>query len=111
MARVYGEFFLENGSKLVLRSPRWEDLDDLTKLINSLVEEGAPITMDRIITREEEAEWLAGRLANIEKGRTIMVVAEVNGKVIGNSETNKLGGIKATWGFSGSLLREKGIGG
>jgi hypothetical protein len=80
---------LEDGSKVVLRSPRCEDLDDLTELINSLVEEGAPITMDRIITKGEEAEWLVGRLANIEKGRTIMVVAEVNSKVIGNSEQTR----------------------
>lgn len=114
MARVYCEFFLENGSKVVLRSPRWEDLDDLTRLINSLVEEGAPITMDRIISREEEAEWLAGRLANIEKGRTIMVVAEVNGKVVGNSEMNRLGGHQSHVGLLGIIVareyRDRGIG-
>jgi RimJ/RimL family protein N-acetyltransferase len=114
LARVYGEFFLENGSKVVLRSPRWEDLDDLTKLINSLVEEGAPITMDRIITREEKAEWLAGRLANMEKGRTIMVVAEVNGKVVGNSEMNRLGGHQSHVGLLGIIVareyRNRGMG-
>lgn len=104
MARVYSEFFLEDGSKVVLRSPRWEDLDGLTELINSLVEEGAPITMDRVITRVEEAEWLAGCLANIEKGRTIMVVAEVNSKVIGNSEMNRLGGHQSHVGLLGIII-------
>jgi RimJ/RimL family protein N-acetyltransferase len=104
LARVYSEFFLEDGSKVVLRSPRWEDLDGLTELINSLVEEGAPITMDRVITRVEEAEWLAGCLANIEKGRTIMVVAEVNSKVIGNSEMNRLGGHQSHVGLLGIII-------
>ncbi|MEM2940006.1 MAG: GNAT family N-acetyltransferase [Thermoproteota archaeon] len=114
MARAYGEFVLEDGSKVVLRSPRWEDLDSLTEFINSLVEEGAPIARDKKVTREEEVEWLAGRLADIEKGQTIMIVAEIKSKVIGNSEINRLRGYQNHVGLLGIAVareyRNRGIG-
>lgn len=54
--------------KTSLEDPRWEDLDNFLEPINSLV--------------EEEADWLARFLTNIEKGRTIGVVAEVDGKLV-----------------------------
>jgi hypothetical protein len=50
--------------------PKWEDLDDLLKLINSLVEEGAEII------RNEKDE--------------IFFVVEVDEKVITSSETRPL---------------------
>jgi len=34
---------MRNGHEVVLRTPEWEDLDDLLRLTNSLVEEGAEI--------------------------------------------------------------------
>lgn len=59
MVKIFGEFQLSDGRRLVLRSPRWEDLDELMSFINSLVEEGTNITVNRKVTGEEEAEWLA----------------------------------------------------
>jgi len=70
----------------MLRTPTWNDLDDLLALINSLVEEGANILIDERITREEEIDWLSKTLALLEKDEAFYVVSEVNGKVISNSE-------------------------
>ncbi|MFQ6073862.1 MAG: hypothetical protein ACE5KC_01455, partial [Candidatus Bathyarchaeia archaeon] len=75
-AQVLREFVAKNGKRVVFRRPRWEDLDDLLDFINSLVEEGADIMRETPVTREEEADWLGKRLASIEKGEIIGVVAE-----------------------------------
>jgi RimJ/RimL family protein N-acetyltransferase len=72
---------------------RWEDLDGLLLFINGLVKEkrGSSKSLlyagfDELVTPEEEAEWLAKTLVSIEKGETISVVAEINGKIIANGE-------------------------
>jgi len=44
--RIIRTFSARDGRNVVLRTPRWEDLDDLLELINSLVEERANIIMD-----------------------------------------------------------------
>ncbi len=88
-ARIFREFVARDGRDVVLRKPRWEDLDDLLDFINSLVEEGAEIMRETPVTREEEADWLGKHLASIEKGEIIGVVAEVGGKVVGNSEVGR----------------------
>lgn len=43
---------------MILRTPRWEDLDDLLELINSLVEEKAGIVRTEKVSRQEEIDWL-----------------------------------------------------
>jgi len=79
-------FKARDGREVILRTPRWSDLDDMLDFINSLVEEGADINICQPYTREEEAEWLANLLASMEKGERISVVAEVEGHVIGHVE-------------------------
>ena len=82
-------FTAKDGRKVVLRSVKWEDLDDLLEMINSLVEEDADITRTKKVTRAEEAEWLGRYLAQMEKKEIINCAAEVKGKVIANSEIGK----------------------
>jgi len=79
----------KDGREVVLRSVKWEDLDDLLEMINSLVEEGADITRTKKVTRAEEAEWIGRYLARIEKKEIINCAVEVGGKVIANSEIGK----------------------
>jgi RimJ/RimL family protein N-acetyltransferase len=64
---VVAEFSVKDGRKVVLRTPRWEDLDELLGLINSLVEEKAEIVISDKLTQEEEADWLADLLVRLEK--------------------------------------------
>jgi L-amino acid N-acyltransferase YncA len=109
---VYDIFTAKDGRKVVLRAIRWEDLDDCIDFINSLVEEGAEILRDTNVTREEEADWLGSRLARIEKGQLIGVVAEVDGKMIANSEVEKRGSFMSHLGYLGIAIRKgcRGIG-
>jgi len=91
-AKILHRFTAKDGREVVLRTPRWEDLDDLTEFINSLVDEGVDIATDQKATREQEADWLGRRLASLEKGEQFSLIAEVDGKVTANSEITKRGG-------------------
>jgi L-amino acid N-acyltransferase YncA len=96
----------KDGRKIVLRSVRWEDLDDLLELINSLVEEGADIVRTEKVARNEEAEWLGGFLARIEKREIINCAAEVGGKVIANSDIGKREGSMSHVGGFGIAIKQ-----
>jgi len=82
-------FTAKDGREVILRTPRWEDLDDLMELINSLIEEGADIEYDVKQTRDEEVDWLSKAIAQLEKGNALYMVAEVEGKVIASSSVTK----------------------
>jgi hypothetical protein len=49
---------MRDGRKVILRTPKWEDLGDLLELINSLVEEKADIVRTEKVSRQEEIDWL-----------------------------------------------------
>ena len=105
-------FKARDGKKVVLRSIRWEDLDDCIEFINSLVEEGADILRDTKVSREEEADWLGKRLARADKGEIIDVVAEVDGRLVANSEVEKRSGLMSHVGYLGIGIKAdyRGIG-
>jgi len=105
IGKVLKRFVAKDGREVVLRTPRWEDLDDLLQYINSLVDEGADISANRNVAREEEADWLGRRLALLESGEEISLVAEVDGKVVGNSEITKRGGYSRHVGGLGIEIR------
>jgi RimJ/RimL family protein N-acetyltransferase len=107
-------FRARDGRQVTLRTPRWEDLDDMLEFINSLVEEEAMIIMNQKQTREQETDWLAKTLVDLEKDKHMMVVAEVEGKMVGNCG---LGPRYGSWNHVGNLgiaimegYREVGIG-
>jgi hypothetical protein len=104
--KIILSFSAKGGCKVVLRMPKWEDLDDLLELINSLVDERANITRTERVQREEEIDWLSKVLSRLEKGETFHMVAEVNGKVMGTSEINKrMSGYERHVGMLGIAIR------
>ena len=104
--RIIRHFTAKDGRQVTLRTPRWEDLDDLTEFINSLVEEGADISRDKKVTREEEAEWLGRRLADLENDKIFFMVAEIDGKVVANSEIGRKEGYSSHVGGVGIGIQE-----
>jgi len=84
--RVVRRFCARDKCRVVLRTPRWEDLDDLLEMINSLVEEKADIVRGEKVLRVDEIDWLARSLGSLEKDEVFYLVAEVDGKVVANSE-------------------------
>ena len=47
------------------------------------------ILLDKRQTLESEADYLSSRIAAIEKGEQVQVVAEADGKMIGNSQVRR----------------------
>ena len=93
---IYKRFTLASGRKVTLRVIRWEDLDGLLLFINSLVKEkqgdsssGLYSGFDKKVTREEETEWLAQNLVEIEGGEVINAIAEIGGRIIANGEVTR----------------------
>ena len=105
--RILKVFKAKDGRKVTLRAPRWDDLDDLLDMINSLVEEGAEIMMDQKQTRDEELNWLARNLSDQEKKERTYVAAEVDGKLIANSQVSRFGaGRQSHVGLLGIAIRD-----
>jgi putative acetyltransferase len=99
-------FVAEDGRCVTLRTIRWEDLEDCLEMINALVTEKANIDRDTAVSRQEEADWLGRALSSMEKGERIHVVAEVGGKMVGNSEVSRrLGGYDKHVGVIGIAIR------
>jgi RimJ/RimL family protein N-acetyltransferase len=97
---VLRKFKSKGGHKVTLRTPAWRDLDGLLEFINSLVEEDAMIARDSTVTQDEEVDWLAERLKNLEKDRNMQIVADVDDVVIASCGLSPRGG---RMGHVGSL--------
>jgi RimJ/RimL family protein N-acetyltransferase len=114
LGRVLRKFCTRDGQEVILRTPRWEDLDNLMELINSLVDEKAEIARTEKVTREQEAEWLPRMLSSLEKDELFFLVAEVDGELVGSSDMDILRGDEKHVGVLGIVIkkgfREVGIG-
>ena len=55
-------------------------------MINSLVDERAMVLTNRKVSDQEEKKWLKANLIDIKGHRLIDLVAEVDGKIVGNCE-------------------------
>lgn len=103
--KIVRSFFAKDGRKVVLRTPKWEDLDDFLEIINSLVDEGADILRTERVSKEEEIDFLSKVLSRLEKDEMFYLVAEVDGKVVAVSEISKRGGYEKHVGVIGIAIR------
>ncbi len=85
------KFTAHDGSRVVLRGPESEDLEGLFAFINRLVAEKRRDKNSRLFTgfesrftRQQESEWLRELLNRIRDGGTICILAEIDGKIVGN---------------------------
>ena len=99
------KFTAKDGRIILVRKPKWEDLDDLLDFMNSLIKEDAPINRVEEISRNEQIDFLARQLFDIENGRIIQLVAETNGKIVGNADVEKLSGRESHVGKLGVAVR------
>lgn len=99
-------FTAKDGREVTLRTPKWDDLDDMLEFINSLVEEEAMVARHTKVTREQEIDWLADNLKKLEKGQHISIVAEVDGKMVGSCGINPMFGRMSHLGSLGISVKE-----
>ena len=81
--------FKHHGQEVIFRYPKMSDLNDLLFLANVLVKERAYISMQKKLTRKKEAEWLKTSLKEIKAKKRIILVVEIDGKIMGNANINK----------------------
>ncbi len=105
-------FTAKDSREVIIRTPKWEDLEDMIDFINSLVEEEAMVSRHTKVTREQEIDWLAENLKKLEKGQQIYIVAEVGGKMVGSCAINPMFGRMSHLGSLGISVKEgySGIG-
>jgi ribosomal protein S18 acetylase RimI-like enzyme len=85
---VVSEFLTKNGNKVILRYPKWEDLDNLVVYWNDMFEETEKdpnfgILFEKKSTPGEGAKWLAELLVRVETGEEICLVAVTDGAIVG----------------------------
>lgn len=100
-------FPAKDGREVILRTPKWEDIDDAMEFINSLVEEDAMILVNKPKTREDEIEWIANSMKKLEKSEFIMIFAEVDGHMVGCVEVNPHFGKMSHIGSLGISVRKE----
>ena len=105
--KFYREFVTHSGLSVTLRSPRWEDVDDLLELRIQLIEEEAMIGADTAINRDQMIDRHAQLIRGVETGKMVAVIAEVDGKAVGQSNASKRGGrLRHNAGLGVFLKRE-----
>ena len=110
----FTEFTSKKGLKVVLRPPMWGDIDDLFELHNELIEEEAMIGGDSKRTRDQQVDSHAEMMKAVESSRVVVVIAEADGKAVGQSNARKRSGrLRHTAGlgvFVKKQYRNQGIG-
>lgn len=77
------------GKEITLRNPRISDVKALQKFVNLLVEEDAPILVNKKTTLKEEREWLKDVLKRIKKNKLHGIFAFHRKEAVGNAEVRK----------------------
>jgi len=81
--KLVKKFITKKGTDVVIRYPRWEDIDELTRYINKLSKEDTFILFSgETITKEEEAKAVASWFAKMETGDEVFLVVEKDKKII-----------------------------
>lgn len=81
-------FFVDELGEVELRYPTMNDVKDMKRYLNSMVEEKADISRQEKVSLEEESDWLSENISEFKKGNRVDLVVDVDGRVMGH------GGIK-----------------
>ena len=100
-------FTAKDGREVILRTPKWDDIDDALDFINSLVAEDAMILANKPKTREDEINWISNSMKKLEKSEFIMIFAEVDGHMFGAVEVNPLTGKMSHVGVLGISVKKE----
>jgi L-amino acid N-acyltransferase YncA len=111
---MFRSFTSKGGLDVIFRPLEWSDLDDILELINELIEEEAMIGDDKPTTRDQQVDRHADRMKDVESGRSVVIIAEADGKAVGMANARKRGGrLRHTAGlgvFVRRTHRNQGIG-
>lgn len=86
---IYNIFTAKDETRVTLRLPRWEDLDELVAFINGLVDEGVDIIREEKVTRAEQTASLGRAFTGIKDGRFLRIDAEIDGHIMGSCNVRR----------------------
>lgn len=82
---------LKNNQEVVLRYPKWEDLEEMTSYINELSKEDTFIVFSgEINSLEEEARYVASVLHDMEFGNKVKVCAFAEDSLVGICDVSRI---------------------
>jgi RimJ/RimL family protein N-acetyltransferase len=85
LGKVVSTFTTKKGNTACIRYPVWSDLDGFLTFANKISKEDTFIQLSgEVLSRNEETDFLAGAIANMEKGKAIQLVATVNDNFAAN---------------------------
>jgi ribosomal protein S18 acetylase RimI-like enzyme len=70
---------------ITIREPKSTDAQKLMDYINPIVDEKVDILLDKPVTLKEEKKHLANNLKLIKEKKKVQLLAEINGRIIGNA--------------------------
>ncbi len=97
----------KNNQKILMRPPKMSDLESSLRMINSLVEEKAMLTVQKKLTLKEEKEYLE---KIIKDRNSIHLFLIIDKEVMGSARVNKNNGTKNHIGELGISLRKEARG-
>jgi RimJ/RimL family protein N-acetyltransferase len=82
--QIVKKFKSKKGKEIVIRYPKWEDLDELISYINKLSQEDTFVTFSgEEIKKEEEAKVLSEWFFDMEMGNKVVLGCFYNNKLVG----------------------------
>ncbi|UCE80645.1 MAG: GNAT family N-acetyltransferase [Methanobacteriota archaeon] len=80
-------FKAKDGTEVLIREPVMTDAALLMAMINAVIEEPmSGIIFNKKTTLEDEKKWLKQRMRDIERKKTVILLAEVDGEAMGNCD-------------------------
>ena len=84
--KIIKKFTTKKENEVVIRYPKWEDLEGLLEFINNLSQEDTFVLYNgERVTKEWEMEYLVQAFKDVERGNRIQLCAFVSGKLVANS--------------------------
>jgi len=90
LGQIVKKFFSKKGKEMVIRYPKWEDLEELTRYINKLSCEDTFVTFSgEEIKKEEEAKVLSEWFYGMEIGDKVVLGCFYNDKLVGLANVDR----------------------
>jgi len=85
LGTIIKKFKSKKGNTVIIRTPKWEDLDDLLEFVNALSHEDTFVQLNgTTISRDEEISYLSAQITGMERKTKIHLVATVGGAFAAN---------------------------
>ncbi len=84
-------FVAKDGTQVLFREPMQKDAVQLMRFINPFVtEKRSGLMINKNVNLKEEKDWLVSTRAAVRKRREVMLMVEVEGRIVGNCSINRL---------------------